>query len=741
MLSAGRQKPRKTYGGSKRRRNAGSVTVQKDELSEGEGTSGGLTEDEDAAADAATASASNGKKRRRSSAASFTSSKSSSASKATAAGSIVEITVTLPSSSSPAQGSQSKGRQVKQNNATHRNATTKRPSASPAPFAKRHSTRSTSNKLETSTPNTAVASAAHRSTGKVVNSSLRPGRRSSRSGAAARAGRSPEGGRSDDEASSASDASSDIVQVVTTSSPVLRPPSPDARNEASSRLTEDGSSNTPTRATTGLELEAGSASISRPQEAMPKADAERLEQISPLKSPPRRLRTILLDDEDIDIKDAGRLSDRAHTSVKVERTAAGAEQIAAVGFGAFDALLDVEEDELPPASKATGSKLESPGDVSGRPTLAKRKSLHRTMSGRSASDSRATTPVRSLPGSPLRTPGSSSHVFWESGPGHSPSGSPSRRTGLQAHSSAPDVLMGSPSSSIASLTKESQEHDRTHTPASANIFLAPSAIPLPSASGTQSAGSPSRPSSRPDTPTSGSGLKRTYGARRTMLAEVDVTSGDSLHAGDSDKSSKNRGSCSTDSIRPSLGPQQASYTDLRKRFGVDNARSASFQSAGVSAGEDDGEDEEEEDEGLNGSGSQTDIHDVNALRSAGENRRFIDEIEYLLDGLESADASVAMRRSSAVELVKKCNGLDNGLGIDDSEWKRKLKACGYTERVWKALVGPDATSRQRDRVSELSLSLPAVFVCALTGCKCRYLTLQPSSTSLISFRTAGAHSP
>lgn len=95
-----------------------------------------------------------------------------------------------------------------------------------------------------------------------------------------------------------------------------------------------------------------------------------------------------------------------------------------------------------------------------------------------------------------------------------------------------------------------------------------------------------------------------------------------------------------------------SYTDLRARWGVDNS----------------------EDPTLN-----VPINDLNSLsemRSRGETRRFLDEVGYLVEGLEPV-AGKAVHRATAMEVVTK---------MCDETFVRKSADADFAVRAWTALT-------------------------------------------------------
>ena len=120
-------------------------------------------------------------------------------------------------------------------------------------------------------------------------------------------------------------------------------------------------------------------------------------------------------------------------------------------------------------------------------------------------------------------------------------------------------------------------------------------------------------------------MKRTYGQNRTILAEVDIT--DPLADLQVPR-------------RPDLRALQFQSNDsLSGHLGADSYDNSPALS-------EQGEDEEEE-ANQDMQDSQSHLNNVNQLRSAGGNRRFTDEMNYMLDGL-AADQSIGLQRSRSV---------------------------------------------------------------------------------------------
>ncbi|THH32549.1 hypothetical protein EUX98_g1637 [Antrodiella citrinella] len=74
-------------------------------------------------------------------------------------------------------------------------------------------------------------------------------------------------------------------------------------------------------------------------------------------------------------------------------------------------------------------------------------------------------------------------------------------------------------------------------------------------------------------------------------------------------------------------------------------------------------------------GMMNDLKSITELRSKGESRRFLDDVGYLFEGLEST-AALSVRRGSAMEIVSK---------LCDVEFARKAKATDFLGRTWDSL--------------------------------------------------------
>ncbi|KAL1411439.1 hypothetical protein Q8F55_002395 [Vanrija albida] len=154
-----------------------------------------------------------------------------------------------------------------------------------------------------------------------------------------------------------------------------------------------------------------------------------------------------------------------------------------------------------------------------------------------------------------------------------------------------------------------------------------------------------------DSPGSGGRAQRTYGRSRTFLARPADEEGDAA------------------SLAASLAePPRESYEELRKRYEVDNE--------------------------TGGSGNLLDALlarapvPISDMRSKGENRRFMDEVTFLLEGISNAP-SKGIRRTSSVDVLK---------NMQDPAWVAKMDICGQTDRVWDVLR--TARSVDEDEVME-----------------------------------------
>ncbi|WVQ67536.1 uncharacterized protein L199_005736 [Kwoniella botswanensis] len=146
---------------------------------------------------------------------------------------------------------------------------------------------------------------------------------------------------------------------------------------------------------------------------------------------------------------------------------------------------------------------------------------------------------------------------------------------------------------------------------------------------------------------SGGRAKRTYGGKRSMLAEVSQVNLDIANVS-----------------REELGVEEtapeASYAELRKKYETDN------------------------NETQNGSGNlMAELllarapQAVSDMRSKGENRRFMDELSCLIEGITDPSMGMSFKRTSAIDI------LDN---MQDESWLAKMNICGQVEKVWESFM-------------------------------------------------------
>ncbi|KZT68954.1 hypothetical protein DAEQUDRAFT_307759 [Daedalea quercina L-15889] len=148
---------------------------------------------------------------------------------------------------------------------------------------------------------------------------------------------------------------------------------------------------------------------------------------------------------------------------------------------------------------------------------------------------------------------------------------------------------------------------------------------------------------------------------------------------------------------------EESYTDRRIRWGVDNSEddphpwSPPPESASPSKRRGKGKQVEMPPAPLP-NGMMNDLKSITELRSKGENRRFLDEVGYLFEGLD-ASSPLSVRRGSALEIVTK---------LCDLDFARKAKAADFLERTWQVLR--DAGAGNGDKVMDTILAFYAALV-------------------------------
>jgi hypothetical protein len=100
-----------------------------------------------------------------------------------------------------------------------------------------------------------------------------------------------------------------------------------------------------------------------------------------------------------------------------------------------------------------------------------------------------------------------------------------------------------------------------------------------------------------------------------------------------------------------------SYSELRSRWGVDDSENDPMLNVPIN-----------------------ELNSIGEMRSRGETRRFLDEVSFLLDGLDpnAPNGSKGARRASAMEIVSK---------MSDPEFQRRAAAADFVGKAWTALCG------------------------------------------------------
>ncbi|KAK4690015.1 hypothetical protein P7C73_g86, partial [Tremellales sp. Uapishka_1] len=163
---------------------------------------------------------------------------------------------------------------------------------------------------------------------------------------------------------------------------------------------------------------------------------------------------------------------------------------------------------------------------------------------------------------------------------------------------------------------------------------------------------------------SGGRAKRTYGRERSFLAPVAKPDG--------------RGGKEDDKIRES-------YAELNDRYQVNNAV-----------------------DDIHGRDVNSDLLlaraplPVTDMRSKGENRRFMDELVYLADGIADPSATTTSKQSSSLDILR---------SMQNDGWVSKMEICGQVEKAWVVFYG--ARSAEDETMDIVCLLFLAVF--ALSG--------------------------
>ncbi|KAI0635244.1 hypothetical protein C8Q77DRAFT_1054507 [Trametes polyzona] len=141
-----------------------------------------------------------------------------------------------------------------------------------------------------------------------------------------------------------------------------------------------------------------------------------------------------------------------------------------------------------------------------------------------------------------------------------------------------------------------------------------------------------------------------------------------------------------------------SYTELRERWGVDVSEDdpRPYSPTGSTTPSPHGKGKKRKEElppRLLPNGMMNDLKSITELRSKGESRRFLDEVGYLFEGLDSGCA-LGVRRGSALEIITK---------LCDIDFARRAKAADFLGRAWEVMR--DAGAGDGDKV------LDSILVC------------------------------
>ncbi|KAL0058763.1 hypothetical protein AAF712_014535 [Marasmius tenuissimus] len=203
----------------------------------------------------------------------------------------------------------------------------------------------------------------------------------------------------------------------------------------------------------------------------------------------------------------------------------------------------------------------------------------------------------------------------------------------------------------------------------------------------------------PPTPKRAPSLKKTYaGKSRTFLVALPVNH-------------------SVTSLEQSMQEEEdeymnrESYDSLRNRWGVDNSDDGPFGLATESAVSSvDTTPTKGREKGMRGKtgadkpppplDEMKPFQSITEIRNKGESRRFLDEVGYLLEGMDK-DETPASRRSSALEITNR---------LCEMEFARKAKAADFLLRTWEAFVEGGAGLGQ-DKVLDVLFA----FFCALVA--------------------------
>ncbi|KAF4610570.1 hypothetical protein D9613_007096 [Agrocybe pediades] len=341
-----------------------------------------------------------------------------------------------------------------------------------------------------------------------------------------------------------------------------------------------------------------------------------------------------------------------------------------------------DETSVTPATPIKRRKL-SPSPVQRIPSPTRTESVDSSHSGKRSPEEKANgslknptpQPSPSKPSKPIRD---LSSIFDDIIPSKSPAPSPSKLA----------KRMLARSKTESSIESQSGNHGDTFT-----LERTPSLPNLPP--------SPSKPSKSPTVsrslttsviptlPASKKTVTRTYaGSYRSFLVPLPSSSKDPLAA----------------TMEEDELDARESYSSLRNRWGVDNSEddpypilSPSPTKSNVSTPSPSRLRKGKSKDGTTGV-RPLDLVNMNALKSIselrnkGESRRFLDEVGYLFEGMDSTGA-IALRRASALEITTK---------LCDQDFYRKAKAADFFTKTWDMFIDAGA-GRGEDKLLDILL--------------------------------------
>ncbi|KAM0791555.1 hypothetical protein ACM66B_006002 [Microbotryomycetes sp. NB124-2] len=180
------------------------------------------------------------------------------------------------------------------------------------------------------------------------------------------------------------------------------------------------------------------------------------------------------------------------------------------------------------------------------------------------------------------------------------------------------------------------------------------------------------------------GSKRTYGGSRTLKPDVEeeeILLGTQTQPAAASEASSSAATPGSSGIISKYLPQmprkpaeRRSYSAMREMLGIDQ--------------------DEEDEQSLEAS----QLRSVTQLRAKGESSRFVDEFNYLMEGLQKDD-TVSGRRAAALEILRR---------MQDRDFFRKLKSSGFDERVYMQFRRAEAG--EGDRILDSALAFLVVLL-------------------------------